>query len=307
MEVENSNELQCPACYKSSKQFRGNKNGFDIFLCKECKTLYSSKNISSQNFDYDSYYHEGNLAVPDFVALRLREIVQTFEKYRQKNSFLDVGCGAGTLLKAAISEGWKAEGVEISKSAVEYLRAENIKVFNGDLCQANFAENSFDVVTAVEILEHISSPNIILKEIHRILRPGGLLWATTPHGNGATGKLLGAKWTCVAPPEHLHLFSVKGIKNLLTEAGFRNVRVSTQGVNPFEIIHALRYGNESRQSAETSMDKQASEPNFDRVDTAYKLNSALSKSTSRRAVKNFLNNLLDISRLGDSLKIWAEK
>lgn len=152
----------------------------------------------------------------------------------------------------------EAEGVEISKSSVEYLQAENIKVFNGDLCKANFAENSFDVVKAVETLEHISSPNIILKEIHRVLRPGGLLWATTPHGNGASGKLLGAKWTCVAPPEHLHLFSVSGIKKLLTEAGFRNISISTQGVNPYEIFYALSYRNESNKEKQEEI--QLSDP-----------------------------------------------
>ncbi len=274
------------------------KNGFDIFICKKCSTVCTVEKENSGVFDYENYYRESNLAIPDFVSIRLAEIVRDFEKYRQLNRFLDVGCGAGAFLKAAIGESWEAEGVEVSRSSVEYLQKQNIKVFYGDLAAANFAENSFDVVTAVEILEHIAEPEIVLKEIFRVLRPGGLMWATTPHGNGASRRLLGADWTCVAPPEHLHLFSVKGIKNLLTEAGFQNVRILTQGVNPFEIVHALRFGNnKSRQNAEIQ-----SEPT-----TAYELNSALSKSTSRRAVKNLLNYLLNITRLGDSLKIWAEK
>jgi SAM-dependent methyltransferase len=186
------------------------------------------------------------------------------------------------------------------------LEKQGVKVFHGDLAAASFPENSFDVITAVEILEHIPYPGNVLKDIYRALRPGGLFWATTPHGKGASARLLGTRWTCVSPPEHLHLFSVRGIKRLLAEAGFRNVRILTQGVNPFEIIHTLRQGkslpNESNQE-----NNQAAEPVFNRVETAYEINAALSKSPSRRVVKNLLNNLLDATRLGDSLKIWAEK
>lgn len=307
MSVRKPEEKNCPACHQTSKRLCGEKQGFYIYICKKCNTLYTSEKESAEVFDYGNYYDEVNLAIPDFVALRLAEIVRTFEKYRQNNRFLDVGCGAGSLLKAAIGENWKAEGVEVSGSSVEYLQKQNIKVFYGDLAAANFAENSFDVVTAVEILEHIAEPDVVLKDIFRVLRPGGLMWATTPHGSGASRRLLGTDWTCVAPPEHLHLFSVGGIKKLLSEAGFRNVSVSTEGVNPFEIIHALRHRNKSPSNEKKQAETKSSELAFDRVDTSYELNLALSKSTSRRAVKNLLNYLLNVTRLGDSIKIRAEK
>lgn len=300
MSIEKPNKKACPACKQTSKQLTGKKNGFDIYVCRECQTLYSSERESEGLFDYSNYYNEEALVISDFVAERLKEIVRSFEKYRQNNHLLDVGCGAGILLKAAINEGWEAEGVEVSRSSVEYLQKQNIKVFYGDLKAANFAENFFDVVTAVEILEHIDNPEDVLKEIYQVLRPGGIMWATTPHGNGISKRLLGVRWTCIAPPEHLHLFSVKGIKSLLTKVGFRNVSVSTLGVNPFEIIHSLRYRNNLSQGAET-------EETFSRVNTSSELNFTLSKSVSRRAIKNSLNYLLNISRLGDSIKIRAEK
>ncbi len=83
------------------------------------------------------------------------------------------------------------------------------------------------------------------------------------------------------------------------------MRVSTQGVNPLEIIHALRNGKVLQ--AEKKEINKTDERTFNRVETGYELNAALSASASRRAVKNLLNRMLDISRLGDSLKIWAEK
>ena len=114
--------------------------------------------------------------------------MSSFEKYRRNNRFLDVGCGAGTLLKAARKENWQAEGIEVSRALVELLRRQDIKVFHGDLAAAQFPDNSFDVAAAVEILEHIPEPLDVLREIYRVLRPGGLLWATTPHGSGASAR-----------------------------------------------------------------------------------------------------------------------
>lgn len=295
----------CPACHQTQNRLRGEKGNFNIYTCRKCGTLYAVGKEAAV-FDYDTYYNEDNLAIPDFVLQRLTEIVQTFEKYRQNNRFLDVGCGAGTLLKVALKEGWQAEGVEVSLPSIEFLEKQNMKVFHGDLSAAKFPNGSFDIATAVEILEHIPDPINILKEIHRVLRPGGLLWATTPHGKGMSARLLGTDWTCVTPPEHLHLFSVKGTKNLLAEAGFRNVRVLTQGVNPFEIIHALRNGKNLPDKEKSEIEESVKLP-FNRVEKGYELNAALLNSASRRAVKNLLNNLLNVTHLGDSLKIWAEK
>lgn len=292
----------CPACDSSQNRFCGNKNGFRIIVCQNCQTLFTSGD-AGQQFNYDEYYSPSNLTVPDFINQRLNEIVAGFEIYRKNNRFLDVGCGAGSLLAAAKRADWLATGVEVSKPSIDFLQERGFQVFHGELEAAHFVENSFDVVTASEILEHISQPLALLKESLRILRPGGLFWATTPHGRGVSARLLGADWTCVSPPEHLQLFSVKGIKGLLEKAGFQKVQIFAQGTNPFEIIHSLRGKNVSDNRG-LDFDTQKS---FDRVDTSYQLNQALSSSSPRKMVKNLLNEVLSLTRLGDSLKIWAIK
>jgi len=278
----------------------GEKGDYIVYDCLNCRTLFTSEKVNTAAFDYDNYYHSGNLTVPGFVLERLAEIVRSFEKYRSHNRFLDVGCGAGTLLNIAGNEGWQAEGVEISKPSVEFLQSKGIKVFHGYLSSANFPDDSFDVITAVEILEHITNPEDVIKEINRILRPGGLFWATTPHGRGISARMLGSKWSCVAPPEHLHLFSVTGIKNMLTENGFDRIKILTQGTNPFEIIHTLRQNTAAGNAAET-------ENNYNPVESAYEINASLSSSRWRKAVKGSLNGILNLTKMGDSLKIWAEK
>jgi hypothetical protein len=152
------------------------------------------------------------------------------------------------------------------------------------------------VITAAEILEHLSEPRALVEEVARLLRPGGLFWTTTPHARGLSARVLGLKWRCVWPPEHLQLFSANGLKGLLRDVGFREFRVRTTGGNPIEIIHAMGHRKDAPKTADQ---------HFDRVTTAYQLNESLMKSRSRRALKDLVNGALNITRLGDTLKIYA--
>jgi SAM-dependent methyltransferase len=289
----------CPACGVALKAERGTKSGFQMLSCRGCKTLYTSQLPRAEMAeDYDSYYSAENLSVPEFINRRLDELIAGFAPYRQNTRLLDVGFGAGTLLEAARRGGWDARGVEVSRSAVEHVRTLGFDVFCGTLQEAQYPDAHFDVVTASEVLEHVPDPQAVLDEISRVLRPGGLLWGTTPHGRGLSAQMLGLKWSVVSPPEHLQLFSRSGMKKMLAQAGFRKARVATEGVNPYELLQALR-GREP--AGATNQQSNA------RVESAYSLNEALMASPSRRLLKSALNNLLNLGRIGDSLKIWAEK
>jgi SAM-dependent methyltransferase len=292
---------QCPACASADGVEQGTKGSFQMLACRRCRTLYTSHLPTSQEAeDYDSYYHDDNLSAPAFVDERLDQIIAEFAPYRLDGRLLDVGFGAGLLMQAARRASWQVTGVEVSQSACQYVRGLGFEVSCGTLDEAGYETGSFDVVTASEVLEHVPDPQAVLNEIGRILRPGGLLWGTTPHSRGFSSRALGLKWSVVSPPEHLQLFSVKGIKRMLAEAGFRRVEVATQGVNPYEIIQTLRRGK--RQLA-----AEGNQHSNERVESGYRLNESLMASPSRRVLKRALNGLLNLGSIGDSLKIWAEK
>jgi len=298
----------CPSCGSECAVERGTKNNFRMLACRDCLTLYvRSLPARGEAKDYDSYYGPENLTVPTFIERWLDEIVATFAPYKQQGRLLDVGCGAGSILQAAQRAGWTPHGMEVSRTAADHNTSQGFDVFCGELAEAQYPDGHFDVVIASEVLEHVASPSAMLAEIARVLRPGGLLWATTPHGRGVSARVLGLGWSAVSPPEHLHLFSLTGIKRLLEDAGFRRVQVVTHGVNPYEIVHGLRSRRSPTAAAGAAQEQEAAGHGFNRVETSYQLNEFLSESPSRRALKALANGMLGVARLGDSLKIRAEK
>jgi SAM-dependent methyltransferase len=299
-----SNARLCPACGRTSGHSRGRKNDFQLLSCQSCATLYTARNPDpNQAQDYDAYYTAENLTVPTFINSILDEIVVTFEPYRKNNRLLDVGCGAGTFLEASARAGWEAMGVEVSHTAAEHVSGRGFEVFCGELEKAGYLDEHFDVVILSEVLEHVPDPQALLEASARVLRSGGLLWGTTPHGRGISARLLGLEWSTVCPPDHLQLFSVPGIRGLFSGVGLASIRVTTHGTNPFEIIHGLRR-RVTRAPQQTGCTGGES---FNRVESSYQLNEFLSDSPFRRFLKGTLNSLLNAGRMGDSLKIRAEK
>jgi SAM-dependent methyltransferase len=288
----------CVACGSSDAQRLGVKNELEIVSCRDCETVYTpySPWYSSSYFYLGYYLKDEEMETPPFVQQRLQEITAQFAPYRQTNRLLDLGCGAGDLLEAARKHGWRGQGVDVAAHVVNHVRQRGFEVFEGELHEAGFASAYFDVITAAELLEHVFDPRALLQEVARILRPGGLFWTTTPHARGISARMLGLKWRCIWPPEHLQLFSIRGLKALLRQAGFHDIHVDTTGGNPVEIWHALG----RTKSAPRTVDEH-----FDRVSTSYQLNESLMKSRSRRALKSTVNSLLNLSRLGDSMKVFA--
>jgi len=279
----------CPACESRDARDAGEKNAHRLVRCRRCRTLFTAAAVSA---DYDGYYAHGNPDIPAFVEARTDQIVAGFASARTTGRLLDVGFGAGTFLEAARRGGWAAEGVEMSPDAVAGARALGFDAFHGTLAEARYPEAHFDVVIASEVVEHVIDVRAMLEEIHRILRPGGLLWATTPHGRGISARLLGTGWSVVAPPEHVQLFSVGGLRALLRAAGFRDVRIAAESVNPREILDGLRGHRVG---------------GHERVESGYAINAFLSASPWRRALKRAANGMLSRFRLGDSLKIAARR
>ncbi|MGH9277961.1 MAG: class I SAM-dependent methyltransferase [Acidimicrobiales bacterium] len=281
----------------------GQANGFYLLRCEICATLYTPDvAISDFSEEYEGYYTDDNLHYPAFVGTSLDRTFAGFAPYRRSGRMIDVGFGAASTMEAAARAGWDVEGVEVSKPAVEHAQELGFTVKHCELHEAGYPDGHFDVAISSEVLEHVADPRGLLREIARVLRPGGLLWATTPHGRGISARLLGLQWSVVVPPEHLQLFSRSAMYRMFDAADLRITAIRTEAVNPIELVRHYRPRRSSGRSARGGV-----EPEFDRVRSGYAILERMYSRPSLRMAKNGMNSMLSVARMGDSLKVWAEK
>jgi SAM-dependent methyltransferase len=108
---------------------------------------------------------------------------------------LDVGCAGGAFLVAARDLGFDALGVEPSRWMADFgRRTYGVDIRDGLLLPGMFPEQSFDIITLWDVIEHIPQPNEILDLIRSLLRPSGLLLVNYPDIGSVAARGLGARW-----------------------------------------------------------------------------------------------------------------
>jgi ubiquinone/menaquinone biosynthesis C-methylase UbiE len=105
--------------------------------------------------------------------------------YCEGRHVLDIGCGSAFGLKHLATAARRVAGLDYSSEtcilAARSLREKRIHLVSGDALQIPFATNSFDVVTAFEMLEHLERPRKFISEIKRVLSPNGVFILSTPN------------------------------------------------------------------------------------------------------------------------------
>lgn len=216
----------CRICSSERFEPRFEKNGFRIEICLHCG-LAQVTNPPSPS-EIDSYYDD-NFFDKHYQKLQTDPKRQGYEcrkfnyrleeiekRTRGNGTILDVGCSFGFFLDAAKKRGWKIDGVEISEFAANYARNNlGINVINKPLNEANFDARFFDVVTLWNVIEHLYDPIELMREIHRILKRGGMLVLTTGNAESLLARLQRERWRMLIPPIHLSYFAPSTIKRLL--------------------------------------------------------------------------------------------
>jgi ubiquinone/menaquinone biosynthesis C-methylase UbiE len=293
------NENLCPACLSTNNTFNGRKNDYDIWQCLTCKTLYvCSETLSKKITDeiqniYAHYYDSACFTISSSVANSLQKLVNTFVHTYQTGKILDIGYGEGALLSIAERNGWKCYGVELSPQSLRYGSDQGWTVTSNTLTDSRFDAETFDIVTMIEFIEHVPEPDSFLKETKRLLRPGGILYLTTPNAKSINKRWLGLNWSVVSPPEHITIWSVEGLVFALERNGFQIKKIQTEGFNPFEIISSLNFSKKKK--------------TVNRNESGFALNESFTSSSWRRLIKSWINYGLSFFRLGDGVKILAEK
>jgi SAM-dependent methyltransferase len=134
----------------------------------------------------------------------------------RRDSLLDVGCATGALVHAAAARGLLARGLDPNAEMVHLAQEWNRPVALGGW-QA--ATGRWDVVTLLDVLEHLTRPLACLQRLRSLLTPGGTLVVEWPEWDCPAARAQGPAWKHVRPLQHLCLYSDPAARALLHRSG----------------------------------------------------------------------------------------
>lgn len=173
----------------------------------------------------DKYYHTFGYSETDDEAYRAvkrmncSKVLGTAEKLMAVGDLLDVGSALGDMLQFARECGWRVKGIEPNRYAVEQTDSEIADcMFCGTIEEYDGSSESFDVITCLDVLEHVRDPRSVMERFHELLRPGGCLLVTTVDVGSVAACALGAAWWHYHL-DHLWYFHDAALRTLTESAG----------------------------------------------------------------------------------------
>lgn len=237
--------VPCNLCDADDPDQRRQLNGWDIVSCRHCGLIYVNPMPDAdalQEF-YSEAFFQGECRPAGYADyVRDREVhMQQFRafwplvrrKFPDPGRVLDVGCAMGLFLDMVRDEGWETVGIELSGFAAQWARDHlDLDVRAGTIFDVSVPQGAFDVVTLWATVEHLADPLGTLREIYRVLKPGGIILITTGEVEGILDRLSTGLCYWYEPPAHLYYFSISTMGTMLQQAGFQVLRVQGVEVAP---------------------------------------------------------------------------
>ena len=255
--------IACKLCGSPATSIGGKTSSFsgrhyELLRCTSCRFAFLANPWTDYAAIYDAAYYAGKGADPmvDYVyeleapreTIRRYEwsgilsVVRELVPVTDSTAWLDYGCGNGGLMRycrEAIGPGPRLAGFEegwIAAKAAEH----GVRMLTRAELDA-LPDASFDVITAIEVLEHIEWPLIALREIRRLLKPGGLFFYTTGNAEPFRDNL--PAWSYVNPDVHTSYYEPETLRRALVAAGFEpseaRYRAGHTGIIRFKCLKSL--------------------------------------------------------------------
>jgi SAM-dependent methyltransferase len=229
----------CPVCGSGGAvpwllapdRFHGRKETYQLVRCMVCPMVWlrNPPKPEEMSYHYGEDYHKLITAAGEVDAFKRWRIPRNRVLSMIKGgSLLDLGCSSGAFLGTLKGGSWKLHGIEISPEEARAAEARSgAQVFVGEILDAPFAPNSFDVITCFHVLEHVYDPPSVVSKVWDWLKPGGFLYILIPNIDSLEARAFRSYWYGLELPRHLHHFSPISLKKLLSHNHFQEVLVRT--------------------------------------------------------------------------------
>lgn len=222
----------CPLCGHRGYRLVKKEEEWEIIECLSCSFVFVKQVPEEQflNLHYQHYLPTDNKRIKEWRILMLGIFLRSLDAIEiclgsSRGNLLDIGCGFGFFLELARKKGWSVYGVEPCVHARSYALSRGVNADSENLFTRTYEGKMFDVVTLFYVLEHLPDPIRYLREVNRILKPGGLLLVRLPHTTPIVKFLQAIRMPnkLYDVPSHLSDFSPRTIALALNRTGFDKI------------------------------------------------------------------------------------
>jgi 2-polyprenyl-3-methyl-5-hydroxy-6-metoxy-1,4-benzoquinol methylase len=240
----------CPSCghsgarewLRAPDRLHGRDVKYILVRCPSCLLVWlrNAPEPAEMHRHYTSAYDRLIAAAGENSPKRWRDRNEALAPYKQSGALLDLGCSSGAFLHTLCGTGWELFGIEMSEESANLAqRRTGATIFNGDILEAEFASNSFDLITCFDVFEHLYEPHKVIARVARWLKPGGIFYVLVPNIDSAEARVFGTYWHGLELPRHLFHYSPASLHHLAESVGLKTVSLETRR-NP-AVGTSLRY------------------------------------------------------------------
>lgn len=221
----------CPVCSSTPRYLYTIERfspAFDVHRCAACG-LEMQPLIPEQPGElYDEAYYTGAAEYNYRDERRKTRYDRYVHNARLRNiarfvpapaDFTDVGAAFGSFVEAARDFGYRARGLDVSAYAAAEARKRGLDVTHGELEPGVLAPRSTDVLTMIEVFEHLPDPRRAMQALREAVRPGGLVVVQTANFLGRQARIAGAGYHYYLPG-HFFYYNTRNLRRLFAEFGF---------------------------------------------------------------------------------------
>jgi len=227
----------CPLCAYSGAEkwlrapdrFHGRREIYQLLRCPSCSLVWLEDPPTPEEMAYhygllyDRAISAGGEDPNHWVERR-----DTVLRYKSGGAVLDLGCSSGGFLSSLAGPSWELFGIEMSDTVARKAQARcGARVFVGDILDAPFLPNSFDVITCFHVFEHLYHPRQVLAKVEEWLKPGGIFYTMMPNIDSAGARIFGSYWYALELPRHLFHFSPASLRSMASAVGLRELSLTT--------------------------------------------------------------------------------
>lgn len=218
----------CCICSEKKSSLLFTVDGLRIVRCIQCGLIYVNPRFTSEKLKdvYDHEYFDGigkRYFENEWRLSYFKPIIDQLIKITglKRGKILDIGTAGGHFMKHLKNRGFMTYGIEPSTAASSFARKQlGLHVKTGNLLSAHFPENSFDIVTLNDVIEHMPNPRKNLEHAHSLLKEGGWLVLSTPNIDSLGFRIFCEGFVFIVPQVHLWYFSPETLSILLHNTGF---------------------------------------------------------------------------------------